>query len=192
MTAGVRPALGAVDHLALSVTDLEASTAFYTDVLGFVVVMAVPDGRICMHPETGFVLALLVHPEATLAQFTELNTGADHFGFAAGSREELETWERHFQAHRVPYTPIRDELFGSHLNFRDPDNIALEISTPNELMEAARSALAAGPATAEAVAAFIDKHLGAEFVPPTPVSGRPHPDRPLLRPQSAITDRHPE
>lgn len=164
---GVGPALGAVDHLALSIVDLEASTAFYTHVLGFVVVMAVPDGRICMHPDSGFVIALLTHPGATRAPFTELNTGADHVGFAAASRTELETWERRFEALGVVYTPIRDELFGSHLNFRDPDNIALEISTSNELMDAARSTLATGPATAEVIATFIEEHLGPEFVPPT-------------------------
>lgn len=163
------PTLGAVDHLALSVTNLETSTCFYTDVLGFVVVMAVPNGRICMHPSTGFVLALLTHPQATGERFTELNTGVDHVGFTTGSREELETWERHFQNRGVAYTPIRDEMFGSHLNFRDPDNIALEISTSNELMDAARSTLTDGP-TAEAIAAFVDQHLGAAFVPPAPGS----------------------
>jgi len=27
-----------------------------------------------------------------------------------------------YEQHGVAFTPIRDELFGSHLNFRDPDD----------------------------------------------------------------------
>jgi hypothetical protein len=52
--------------------------------------------------------------------FTELNTGLDHLGLVATSREELEAWERRFEEHGVSYTPIRDTEMGHHLNFRDP------------------------------------------------------------------------
>ena len=31
----------------------------------------------------------------------------------------------------MEYTPIRDMEFGAHLNFRDPDHIALELSVAN-------------------------------------------------------------
>jgi glyoxylase I family protein len=39
--------------LAFTVTDLDASQRFYTEVLDFVVVMDVGYGRICMHPGRG-------------------------------------------------------------------------------------------------------------------------------------------
>jgi catechol 2,3-dioxygenase-like lactoylglutathione lyase family enzyme len=156
--------LGRVDHVALSVTDLLVSERFYTDVLGFVAVMSVPGGRICMHPQTGFVLALLTHADARGGRFSELNTGVDHLGLAAASRDELERWERHLAAHGVTYTPTRDELFGSHLNFRDPDGIALELASSNDLMIAAQAALRSGPMKAEEIAAFITEHVGADFV----------------------------
>ena len=157
-------AVGHVDHVALSVNDLVTSERFYTEVLGFVAVMGVPGGRICMQPQTGFVLALLTHPGSRGGPFSELNTGVDHLGLAAASRDELELWERHFAAHGVTYTPIRDELFGSHLNFRDPDGIALEIASSNELMLAAQAAMRAGPMTAEEIGAFITEHVGPDFV----------------------------
>lgn len=163
-------AIGQVDHVALSVTDLQASERFYTDVLGFVVVMGIPGGRICMHPTTGFVLALLVHVGAHGGRFSELHTGVDHLGLAASSRTELEGWERHFAAHGVTYTPIRDELFGSHLNFRDPDGIALELTSSNDLMDAARAAVTSGEPTSEAIAAFVEQHVGTEFVAEHPVT----------------------
>jgi hypothetical protein len=49
-------------------------------------------------------------------------------------RDELVAWEQKLDALGATYTPIRDMEFGYHLNFRDPDNIALEISAPNDVM----------------------------------------------------------
>ena len=36
-------------------------------------------------------------------------------------------------ARGVEHTPIRDMELGYHLNFRDPDNIALEITVSNDV-----------------------------------------------------------
>lgn len=154
-----------VSHVALTVTDLDVSQQFYTQVLDFVAVMDVGYGRIYMHPATGFVLALLKHEGATGAPFTELSTGLDHLGLAAASREELEEWERRFDEHGVVYTPIRDMEMGSHLNFRDPDGIALEFSTENELMRTAQQALASGQAGPAEIAAFVAENLDPALAP---------------------------
>jgi catechol 2,3-dioxygenase-like lactoylglutathione lyase family enzyme len=159
-----RPRFAGMDHMALTITDLDLSQRFYTEVLDFVVVMDVGTGRICMHPQTGFVLALLTHDRDHGAPFSELNVGTDHLGFSAASREELESWEARFKAFGVSYSPIRDELFASHLNFRDPDNIALEFSASNELMRAAQAALSSGQMSAADIAAFIAENVGPDFV----------------------------
>lgn len=164
-TPVVRPAFSGIDHVAFTVTDLDISQRFYTEVLDFLVVMDVGYARICMHPQTGFVLTLAAHQEGRGGQFSELNTGLDHIGFAAASREELEQWQRHFDENQVVYTPIRDELFGSHLNFRDPDGIALEFSSSNELMIAAQQALSSGHTTTADIAAFVAENVSPEFVP---------------------------
>ena len=161
------PVLGQVDHVAITVTDLSVSERFYTEVLGFVVVMVVPDGRICMHPGTGFVLGLATHQGQARGPFSELRVGVDHLGFAASSREELEDWSHHLAAHGVRQSPIQDEIFGAHLNFRDPDDFALELTTSNELMLEAQSALASGTLTADDIAAFVTEHVGVDYaVPP--------------------------
>jgi glyoxylase I family protein len=152
-----------VDHVALTVTDLDVSQRFYTELLGFVVVMDVGYGRICMHPSTGFSLALLKHPDARGGAFTELHTGLDHLGLATASREELEEWERRFDDYGVSYTPIRDMEMGFHLNFRDPDGIALELSAPNELLLTARRLMAAGDLTASDIAAFVSENLSPDL-----------------------------
>ena len=87
--SGTMVTFAGVSHVALTVTDLEASQRFYTEVLDFVVVMDVGYGRICMHPRTGFTLGLLRHEGAHGGAFTELSTGLDHLGLVASSRDEL-------------------------------------------------------------------------------------------------------
>jgi glyoxylase I family protein len=152
-------AFAGVSHVSFTVTDLDVSMRFYTEVLGFVAVMDVGYARICMHPGTGFIISLAKHEGARGGRFTELTTGLDHLGMAASTRAELEEWERRFDEHGVTYTPIRDMEFGFHLNFRDPDDIALELSAPNDLMLTAQQALASGRTSKEEVAAFVSEHI---------------------------------
>lgn len=154
-----------ISHVAFTVTELDASEVFYTKVLDFVTVMDVGYGRILMHPQTGFSLTLLAHEAAHGGAFTELTTGLDHLGLTASSREELEDWERRFDDLGVTYTPIRDMEMGFHLNFRDPDGIALELNAPNDLFGMAREALASGQLTTPDIAAFVAEHLDAQYVP---------------------------
>ena len=153
-----------VSHVAFTVTDLDVSVRFYTEVLDFVAVMDVGYGRICIHPQTGFTVGLIRHEGAQGGRFTELATGLDHLGLTASTRDELEEWERRFDEHGVVYTPIRDMELGYHLNFRDPDNIALELSAPNDLMRTAQQALATGQTSRAEIASFIGEHLDPSLV----------------------------
>jgi len=158
-------AFAGVDHVGLVVTDLDASVRFYTEVLGFVEVMDVGYARLLMHPGTGFVLGVS-HPEgARGGRFSELATGLDHLGLTAASREELEEWQRWFDERGVEYTPIRDMEFGYHLNFRDPDGIALEFYAPGPLALAAQEALMAGATSKEQIAEFVAENVSPDYVP---------------------------
>jgi catechol 2,3-dioxygenase-like lactoylglutathione lyase family enzyme len=47
--ASVRPGFKGVNHVAFTVTDLDVSQRFYTDVLGFLAVLDVGDVRVLMH-----------------------------------------------------------------------------------------------------------------------------------------------
>ncbi len=147
-----------VDHASFTVTDLDRSQLFYASVLDFVPLLDVGYGRILMHPGTGFTLSLMKHDGAHGGAFTELTTGLDHLGLTAATRADLEDWERRFDALGVTYTPIRVMEFGFHLNFRDPDDIALELSAPNEHLVAAKKALADGQTSQADIDAFIDEH----------------------------------
>lgn len=159
------PTFAGVDHVSLSVTDLDASTRFYTELLDFMVVLDFGYGRVCMHNPTGFMLSLLQHPGGTGTPFTELNTGLDHLGLVAASRDELVEWEQRFRDAGVEFTPIRDMDLGHHLNFRDPDGIALELYVPSEVMAAALRQVRTGTMSRERILEVARQLVDAEFVP---------------------------
>ena len=115
-----------ISHFALSVTDLDRSTRFYTEVLGLIAVLDFGHGRICLDRASGFSIGLIEQPAETPTSFSELNTGLDHLGLATADLDELNGWEERLTSLDVPHSPIQETAFGHHLNFRDPDNIALE------------------------------------------------------------------
>jgi hypothetical protein len=43
------------------------------------------------------------------------------------SRQDLEKWQAHFDEKGVKHSGIEESPVGIHLNFRDPDNIPLEL-----------------------------------------------------------------
>ena len=122
-----------VDHVSFSVTDLDRSERFYTEVFDLVRLLDVGYARILCHRPTSLLVALVHHDAAAGEPFSELRTGLDHLGFAVTTRDELVAWQEHLVALGVEHTPIRDMELGAHLNLRDPDNIALELSTSNEV-----------------------------------------------------------
>ncbi|GAB2454992.1 hypothetical protein GCM10027062_39330 [Nocardioides hungaricus] len=152
MTVTNRPklAMTGVDHFAVTVSDLDASETFYTKVLGLMTMFDFDTTRLLINRHNAFTVALTQHEGQDNAAFTHARIGVDHLGFPVDTLEELEVWERHLADLGVEFTPIRHMEFGHHLNFRDPDNIALELSAPNQLMLDARAFLAAGADVADA------------------------------------------
>ncbi len=139
------PQFSGINHFALTVRDLDVSQRFYCDLLGFMLVLDLGYGRLCLHRPSGFSIALL-HPDgADGTEFTPLRTGLDHLGLAAASRDELVQWEQRLQAAGVPHTPIQDMALGYHLNFKDPDGIALEFQAPNDIYTAVIAELNSSP-----------------------------------------------
>jgi glyoxylase I family protein len=60
--------------------------------------------------------------------------------------------------------PSRTRRWGHHLNFRDPDGIALEFDAPTDLAMKAQRVLASGQMTLEEIAAFVAERFGPEYV----------------------------
>lgn len=141
----VKPANPTLHHLALTVTDLEASLAWYQAVFDVSLMLEVPHpggtGMVLADEQRTLMIVLHRHDASELDRFSETRTGLDHAGFIVASRTELERWQDHLAAHGVvasaeaasPLTqsPIADEPYGSVLVFRDPDNIQLEFIAPN-------------------------------------------------------------
>ena len=121
-------------HMSLTVTDLEASAAWYQDVFGLTQVMEETHegGRelVFMQPETGVFLGLHAHGASDRRPFDETRTGLDHVSFSVGSRDDLVEWEKALRDRGVPVSAISDQPWGSVLVFRDPDNIQLELCAP--------------------------------------------------------------
>jgi catechol 2,3-dioxygenase-like lactoylglutathione lyase family enzyme len=141
MPSPTRPSL---HHIAITVTDLEASIAWYERVFGVAFRMEVPHpggtGKILADQDMQLVFALHRHDANGGETFAETRTGLDHVGMRVPSRADLEAWQAHLDALGVrqaptanqPCTqsPIDDRPFGSILVFRDPDNVQLELFAP--------------------------------------------------------------
>jgi glyoxylase I family protein len=131
-------------HVAITVTDLDASVRWYEQVFGLRAQMDIPHeggtGRLLADEGRQLLLVLHRHDANDGERFTETATGLDHVGLRLPSRADLEAWQDHLERNAVerraaadrPCTqsPIADEPYGSVLVFRDPDNIQLELSCP--------------------------------------------------------------
>ena len=158
------PAFAGVNHVALSVTDLERSTRFYTEVLGLLVALDLGHGRVLLDRASGFSVALLRHPDGVGSPFSERQTGLDHLGLAAGSRDDLVAWQERFEELGVTHSPIQDTELGHHLNFRDPDGIALELQAPNAVYEGLIARLSTGTVPDDVLRDQAEQVLGPGLV----------------------------
>lgn len=153
------PRIAGVDHFALTVTDLEVSHRFYTEVLEFIQILDFGYGRIYLHNPSAIIITLVAHQERIGGRFTELTTGLDHLGLAAADLDDLRAWEQRFRDAGIEFTPIREAEFGHHLNFRDPDGIALELSVSKENFAAAMELVRSGQLTKEQIEEYARQML---------------------------------
>lgn len=127
------PSFTGISHLDLTVTDVEASAAWYVEVLGLKRIRKAELDTYTMimlaHRGANLIIGLLQHHEPAGDRFTERHPGLDHVGFAVEDRDELFQWQEHFEKLGVEHSPVTDAPSGSGtaLVFRDPDNIQLEI-----------------------------------------------------------------
>ena len=123
----------AINHVAVTVTDLDASVEWYNRVLGVKPVLDEDTGpfRHVVYELSGTLLGLHGFPALTSEEpFDERRPGLDHVAFGCASREELVAWAARLDELGVARGEIVDTGYGSGLAFRDPDNIALELFAP--------------------------------------------------------------
>jgi glyoxylase I family protein len=133
MAQPVLPRLSRIHHLALTVTDIDISIAWYGRVFGFKRIADYPHeggfGVILVQPESDLFIVLHHHDKNQAEPFIETRTGLDHAGFQVPDLAALEAWQIRFAKLGVPHSPISyvDDFDVSVLVFRDPDNIQLEL-----------------------------------------------------------------
>ena len=136
--------LGAIHHIRLTVTNIERSRKFYTELLGFDVAVEAPASD---DPKSdpsypvlwgGVVMAkgnylLGLRPVAAKGdRFDEDRVGLDHLSFNVESRAALNDAIKLLDERGVTRGEVRElTSFGiCVLPFRDPDNIQLELTSP--------------------------------------------------------------
>src|SRR5262245_37074499 len=133
------PAFTRIHHVSLTVTDLEASVAWYqsvfrTDRLD----VTIPHyGReetgysvLLPEPRSGLVFALHRNTGNRGEPFDEARTGLDHVSFLVTARGDLMAWTEWLDRLGIGHTGVVDAtepIAYSTVVFRDPDNIQLEL-----------------------------------------------------------------
>jgi glyoxylase I family protein len=119
----------AVNHIILTVSDIQKSRAFYEGVLGFEVQEIPPEyGSMVYFPIQGGTVWLMAHDQTPPTdRFSEFRVGLDHVAFSAPSKAFLDDLAEKLKAADAPTEGV--ELFHGrwyYVAFRDPDNIQLE------------------------------------------------------------------
>ena len=127
-------------HIRLTVTDIERSRAFYDAVLGLPVAYELPaDADEADRDQLSFLFGGVIYqlgdglfglrPVGSGA-FDEDRTGLDHLSFAVADVAALERAVSVLDEQDVRHEEMKDVGAGWILEFRDPDNIALELFAP--------------------------------------------------------------
>ena len=129
-----------IAHVRLTVTDIERSRQFYESVFGWPVLVEVPENADeATRNRLGFLYggviydlggALLGLRPVSQDRFDEDRTGLDHIAFRIATKSELDDAAAHLDELGIAHEPVKDIGPTYILEFRDPDNIALELTAP--------------------------------------------------------------
>ncbi|MEJ7651325.1 MAG: VOC family protein [Nakamurella sp.] len=130
-------------HVRLTVTDIDVSRKFYDDVFGLPVAMELPaDADEQTREQLAFLFGGVIYqlPSGSLmglrpvapagSRFDEDHVGMDHLSLWVDSTDQLEESIKILDGLGVAHGGIKDGGAALFLEFRDPDNIALELWAP--------------------------------------------------------------
>lgn len=141
MAEDAGPSITGFHHFSATVTDVEASVAWYQRLFGMDrVPVTFPHyereetgyGVFLFDQRLGIGIGLHTNRANQGEAFDECRTGLDHMSFSVASRDELAAWVAKLDELSIQHTGVRDEQEPfpySTVVFRDPDNIQLEFIT---------------------------------------------------------------
>ena len=129
-----------IAHVRLTVTDIERSRQFYESVFGWPVLIEAPESADAANQEAlSFLFGGVIYdlggtliglrPVAS-DTFHENRCGLDHLAFRVTRSAELDDAAAHLDDLGIDHEPVKDIGPSYILEFRDPDNIALELTAP--------------------------------------------------------------
>ncbi|MCB1006617.1 MAG: VOC family protein [Acidimicrobiales bacterium] len=127
------PTITGISHVDLSVTDLEASVRWYTELLGLVPLFGGRnadhdyDVQYLIEPTSGVVMGFEQHDANPGTPFDERRVGLDHLSFNVADRAALDAWRDRLDELGIAHSGITEEDNWDVLVLRDPDNIQLEL-----------------------------------------------------------------
>ena len=127
------PQVAAINHVGLTVKDIDLSKRWYSDLLGFTIASEMAqDGyklAILERADSPFSIGLFEFADNPGDQFDPHRSGMNHLAFTVTTRPELDDWLERLRELNVDNSGIHESINGWILTFKDPDNIALEVYT---------------------------------------------------------------
>lgn len=124
------PTITGIDHIAITVTDLDRSVDFYQKLLGSSTVAEI-DGpglhrKLFALPD-GTTIGLTKHETVPPGVFSPFVPGMDHLGLGVESVAELELWLAHLEQLGIENSGIERATYGVAVSFTDPDGTAFDL-----------------------------------------------------------------
>jgi catechol 2,3-dioxygenase-like lactoylglutathione lyase family enzyme len=128
-------AFQAIQHVAVTVSDLGRSTEWYSRLFGSDPVLDEDEAGGTYHHTVwaiggGNLFGIHQHTEPQSGAFDERAVGLDHVSFGCADRAELQKQAERLDELGIKNDGILDRQYGSGVSFRDPDGIALEFFAP--------------------------------------------------------------
>lgn len=127
-------------HVRLTVTDIHASRAFYDSVFGLPIAFEVPENADdATREQLGFLYGGVIYQlgstllglrPVAVDSFDENRVGLDHLAFEVEDRTVLDDAAAQLDGMGIGHAGVKDIGAGHILEFRDPDDIALELFAP--------------------------------------------------------------
>ena len=117
--------MNGINHVNITVSDLEKSQKFYSEVFGMEESYRIPQFRFLRCGKD-----LL-----TLQEGVPINTKGIHFGFDVNSNDEMNNWKNWLKEKNVSIDDERRDKSSAGIYFHDPDGYTIEIYFVKEILE---------------------------------------------------------